>query len=109
MRAHSLIPLLWFLALTPAAANVDPAAAEALAKQSHCFKCHLIDRKKESTSWHDIAAKYRGKPEAEEILMHHVTAGDKVKFDDGHEERHKKVKTDDPAQIRNLVDWILSL
>jgi cytochrome c len=32
-----------------------------------------------------------------------------VKFEDGHEEEHKIVKSTDPKEIKNLVDWILSL
>jgi cytochrome c len=88
---------------------VDPARAESLAKQSNCFKCHMIDRKKESTSWHDIAVKYRGKPESRDKLMYHLTSGEKVKFDDGHSENHKIVKSKDPVEIGNLIDWILSL
>ena len=46
---------------------------------------------------------------APEKLVHHVTSGERVKFADGHEEDHKMVKSRDPAAIRNLVDWILSL
>lgn len=97
------------LALIPTAYAADPVAAEELAKQSNCFKCHLIDRKKESTPWREIAGKYRDKPDAVEKLSHHITSGEKVKFDDGHEEKHKVVKSKDPAEIRNLVEWILSL
>jgi cytochrome c len=102
--------LLFVLSLTPTAHGaVDPAAAERLAKQSNCFKCHMIDQKKESTPWREIAAKYRGKPDAQEKLLHHITSGEKVKFDDGHMENHKIVKSKDPAEIKNLIDWILSL
>ena len=57
----------------------------------------------------DAAAKYKGDPQAQERLVFHVTSGEKVKFSDGHEEEHKKVKTSDANETRNLVDWILSL
>ena len=97
------------LVLASQAQAADVASAEKLAKQSNCFKCHMIDQKKESTSWHDIAVKYRGKPDAEEKLIFHITSGEKVKFDDGHEENHKIVKSKDPVEIKNLVAWILSL
>jgi cytochrome c len=109
MSIRWLPPFLFAAFLAPAAAAVDPEAAEKLAKQSNCFKCHAVDRKKESTPYKEIAGKYRGKPDAVAQLTHHVTSGEKVKFDDGHEENHKVVKTKDPDQIRNLVDWILSL
>jgi len=93
----------------PMAQAVDADAAMTLAKQNNCFKCHAIDKKKEAPAWKDVAAKYKGKPDAESRLIFHVTSGEKVKFEDGHEEEHKVVKTKDQAQIKNLVDWILSL
>ena len=108
MPKHYLAVILLALA-SSAAAAVDPQAAQDLAKQSNCFKCHLVDRKKESTAWREIAAKYRGKPEAEEKLIHHLTSGEKVKFDDGHEEDHPVIKSKSPEDTKNLVQWILSL
>lgn len=87
----------------------DEEAARTLARQNNCFKCHAVDKKKEAPAWRDVAAKYKGKPDAEAKLIHHVTSGEKVKFEDGHEEDHKIIKTTDQAAIKNLVDWILSL
>ena len=84
-------------------------AARTLARQSNCFKCHAVAKKKEGPAWHDVAVKYKGKPEAEARLIKHITTGEKAKFPDGHEEDHAIVKTRDAAQIKNLVDWILSL
>lgn len=90
------------------AAAVDADAALRLARQSNCLKCHAVDKAKEGPSYKDVAAKWRGKPEAHARLVQHITSGEKVKFPDGHEEDHAIVKTKDPAQIDNLVDWILS-
>lgn len=87
----------------------DENAAKLLARQSNCFKCHSVAKKKEGPAWHDVAVKYKGKPEAEAKLIRHITTGEKAKFDDGHEEDHAIVKSKDPAQIKNLIDWILSL
>jgi cytochrome c len=102
--------LLWAACAVALPAHAaDAERAQALAKQSNCFKCHMVDQKKESTPWREIASKYRGKPDAEAKLTHHLTSGEKVKFEDGHEENHKIVKTKDPVEIKNLVDWILSL
>jgi cytochrome c len=92
-------------------AAVDADAAKALAKQNNCFKCHAIDKDKDGPSYHSVAEKYKGKPNAEAKLINHVTSGEKAKFPDGHEEEHKIVKTSppkDPEQIKNLVDWILA-
>jgi cytochrome c len=98
-----------FVLVVPAAqAAVDADAAQRLARQSNCFKCHAVDKKKEGPAYHDVAVKYKGKPEAHGRLVEHITTGEKAKFDDGHEEEHAMVKTKDKAQIDNLVDWILS-
>lgn len=94
----------------PATARAaDEDAAKMLARQSGCFKCHAVSKKKEGPAWHDVAVKYKGKPEAHARLYKHVTSGEKAKFDDGHTEDHAIVKSKDAAQINNLVDWILSL
>jgi cytochrome c len=90
-------------------ADVDAAAAKSLARKSDCFKCHAVDKDKDGPAYHKVAEKYRGKAEAEAKLIHHVTAGEKVKFPDGHEDEHKIVKTENMDEIKNLVDWILSL
>ena len=91
------------------AAAFDPSAAESLAHRSGCNKCHAVEKKKDGPALRDVAAKYRGDAHAEDKLIKHVTSGEMVKFDDGHKEEHKKVKTQDPDQTKNLVDWILSL
>jgi cytochrome c len=98
----------WILAL-PVAAPVDVDAAQSLAVQSRCLKCHAVDVKKVGPAWKDVAAKYLGSPGAEEKLYKHVTTGRQAKFDDGHQESHPIVKTRDPDRINNLVNWILSL
>ena len=87
----------------------DAGTAQSLAQKSGCFKCHGVDKKKDGPALRDAAAKYKGNPDAQQKLVYHVTSGEKVKFDDGHEEEHKKVKSSDPNEIKNLVDWILSL
>ena len=98
----------WILAL-PVAAPVDVAAAQTLARQSRCLKCHAVNFDKEGPAWKGVAAKYLGDPGAEDRLYKHVTTGRKAKFADGHEEDHPIVKTSDPDRINNLVNWILSL
>jgi cytochrome c len=97
------------VAITASAMAADAGAAQALAQKSGCFKCHGVDKKKDGPALRDAAAKYKGDPDAQQRLVYHITSGEKVKFDDGHEEEHKKVKSNDPNEIRALVDWILSL
>ena len=96
-------------ATLPVQAAVDAAAAESLARQNGCLKCHGIDKKKDGPAYRDVAAKYKGKAGAEERLITHITSGEKAKFPDGHEEDHKIIKTKDKGEITNLVQWILSL
>jgi cytochrome c len=96
-------------ALPSIAVAADAAAAQALARQNNCLKCHAIDKNKEATSWTELATKLKGNKDAQAILVKHLTTGPKVKFLDGHEEEHPVIKTKDQAQIQNLVDWILSL
>jgi cytochrome c len=93
---------------SPAWADVDAAAAEALARQNNCFKCHSVEKKKEGPAYKEVAAKYKGKPDAEARVIQHITTGEMAKFPDGHEEEHKIIKTKDPAELKNLAGWILS-
>ena len=95
-----------------ALADVDVDAAKALARQNNCFKCHSVEKEKDGPAWKKVAEKYKGKDDAETRLIEHITTGEKAKFPDGHEEEHKIVQTTPPkdaSQIKNLVDWILSL
>lgn len=98
------------LPATAAAADVD--AAKALARQNNCFKCHAVEKEKDGPAYKAVAEKYRGKDNAQARLIEHLTTGEKAKFPDGHEEEHKIIQTTPPKdmdQIKNLVDWILSL
>ena len=38
---------------------VDATAAQALARQNNCFKCHAVDKKKEGPAWKEVAAKLK--------------------------------------------------
>jgi len=96
------------LAAMPAGAAVDAAAAQALARKSDCLKCHAIDKTKKAPSYQKIAAKWKGKPDAEAKLLDNITKKPKVKLEDGTEEEHKVVDTKDVGEMKNLIAWILS-
>jgi len=87
---------------------LDEEAAKALAKKNDCTKCHAIDKDKKATSYKKIAAKYKGKADAEEKLIKNITTGPKVKLTDGTEEDHKILNTKDAKETKNLVQWILA-
>ncbi len=89
-------------------AAVDDEAAKATGKRNDCFKCHAVDKTKKGPSYQKIAAKFKGKPDAEEKIMKNITTGPKVKLEDGTEEDHKIIDTKDPKELKNLIDWILS-
>jgi cytochrome c len=91
------------------ACAADAASAEKLAKASGCTKCHGAEKGKDGPAYRDVAAKYRDLPDRESKLIHHITSGEKVKFADGHKEDHKKVKSTDEGEIKNLIGWILEL
>ena len=89
------------------AAAQDVGAAEALLKKSGCTKCHSVSAKKVGPSFKDTAAKYKGKPDAEQKLYTHLTTNPKIKVD-GKEEEHDSLKTKNDADVHNVVQWILS-
>ena len=80
------------------AQNVDVSAAEALAKKSGCMKCHSVSAKKDGPSFKETAAKYKGKSDAEAMLVAKVSGG----------KEHPAIKAggDD---VKSLVKWVLSL
>jgi len=90
-----------------APARADDAAVEALMKKSNCFKCHAVDKKKDGPSFKETAGKYKGKPDAEAKLYTHLTTHPMVKVD-GKEEKHDSLKTTDDAEIKAVIQWILS-
>ncbi|HVO90429.1 MAG TPA: c-type cytochrome [Casimicrobiaceae bacterium] len=69
----------------------------ALATSSGCTTCHAVDTKKVGPSYKDIAAKYKGKADAEKTLV------DKLASAKGHPA--VKAKGDD---LTKLVKYILA-
>jgi len=72
-------------------------AQEALAKSSGCLNCHAVDTKKMGPSFKEIAAKYKGKADAESVLVAKLAAG----------KDHPATKAS-PADIAGLVKWVLA-
>lgn len=105
-RTILAIPIVTWLFAFPVMA-LDEGAAEALARKSGCLKCHGIDKKKDGPAFKEVAAKYKGKGDAEQKLFTYLTTSPKVKIDDK-EEEHEQPKTKDPGEIKNLIQWVLS-
>jgi cytochrome c len=92
-----------------AAQAVDADAAKALIKDNECPKCHAVDKEKKGPSYKKIAAKYKGKSDAEAKAIRNMTTGPKVKLDDGTEEDHKVTDTKDPARGPRQAHALASL
>ncbi len=101
------VALLTAALAAPTAPAADAAAALALARKSDCLKCHAIDKKKDGPAYKEVAAKYKGKPDAEQKLYTHLTTNPMVEID-GEKEEHTSLKTKNDADIRNVIQWILS-
>ena len=71
------------------------------------MKCHAVSAKKEGPSFKETAGKYKGQADAEQKLVTHLTTNPKIKVD-GKEEEHESLKTKNDAEVKNVVQWILS-
>lgn len=99
------------LALAPfvvpmSASAADASAAQGLARQNNCMKCHSVDQAKVGPAFKEVAAKYKGNKDAEAALVKHLTTGPKLT---GGEGTHPVIKAKSPDDTKNLVGWILSL
>lgn len=97
-----------FSGLSTAQAAVDADAAQALMKTNKCLTCHAIDKKKVGPSLKEVAMKYKGKADAEDHITKHLTVKNMIEVD-GTKMEHKLLTGSDPAAIKNLAQWILSL
>ena len=73
------------------------SAQEALAKSSGCLNCHAVDTKKMGPAFKDVAAKYKGKADAEATLT--------AKLSEGKGHPAVKASADD---VKSLVKWVLT-
>ncbi len=78
----------------------------ALANKSGCLACHSVDKQIVGPAWKDVAAKYRGQPDAETKLVQKVKNGGAGTWGQVPMPPNTQVKDDD---IKKLVDWILKL
>ena len=108
MRKAVLAATLVLAAHPVAAQSVNEDAAEALAKEGKCFRCHSVEKAKKAPSYKKIALKYKGKGDAEAVLIKHLSGAKSVKVEDGGDEEHEPPPAKTAADLRNLVQWILS-
>lgn len=97
---------------TAPALALDVEAAKGLAEQNNCMQCHGLRKDKDGPAFLTTADKYRGKANAVDEVVKHMTSGKKVKLADGTQEEHKIAKTmppNDAKQLKNLAEYILSI
>ncbi len=91
-----IIVMVALSALALAAAGTA-SAQEALAKSSGCLNCHAVDTKKMGPAFKEVAAKYKGKADAEATLVAKLSEA----------KGHPAVKAS-PDDIKSLVKWVLA-
>ena len=73
------------------------AQADALMKANGCMNCHAVDTKKVGPSFKDIAAKFKGKADAEKALVAQLKDG----------KGHPAIKASE-ADIGTMVKFVLA-
>lgn len=86
-------------------AAVDAAKAKALAQSKNCLACHSVDKKLVGPAYVEIAKKYKGKKDAEDMLIKKVINGGGGVW--GTIPMPPNPVKEDESKI--LVEWILSL
>ncbi len=73
-------------------------ASEEMAQKDGCLACHAIDKKKMGPAYKEVAAKYKGKADAEAMLVTKISTAN----------GHPKVKASED-DVKALVKWILAM
>ena len=74
------------------------SAQQELAQKNGCLTCHAVDTKKMGPAFKDVAAKYKGKADAEGKLVEELTSG----------KGHPAVKAS-ADDVKSLVKWVLAM
>lgn len=74
------------------------SAQEDLAKSSGCLNCHAVDSKKVGPAFKDVAAKYKGKADAQAMLEAKISGA----------KGHPAVKAS-ADDVKSLVKWVLAM
>ena len=77
MKYSLILAALLATAASGSALAADPAAA---AQKAGCMACHAMDKKMVGPAFKDIAAKYKGQPDAVARLMDKVRKGGSGSF-----------------------------
>ena len=105
IAACAAISALFFSATAAHALSDDEV--KSLMKKNNCFKCHAENKAKDGPSYKEIAEKNRDKPDIAAKFYKRVTSLEKVEIK-GKQEDHEPLKTKDDAEIKAIVQWILT-
>jgi cytochrome c len=75
--------------------------------KAKCAACHSIEKRVVGPAWKDVAAKYRGKPDAEKTVISHITSGGSFGWNYGVMPPRGLGANDE--EIAQLAKFILSL
>lgn len=95
-----------------AAASAPPVLAQANAEaafaKAGCVACHAKDRKQVGPSFKDIAARYKGQPDAVATLAAKVRAGGKGVYGPIPMPPHPPERIGD-ADLKAVIEWMLAV
>lgn len=104
--AASAVPASPTVAAAPEVKTVlSDEDGKALLKKNNCFACHAIDKKQVGPGFKDVAAKYRGQPDAEAALIAKVSKGGKGAWGS----MAMPPQSAKPEDIDAMVKYVLSL
>ncbi|MEI7293944.1 c-type cytochrome [Paraburkholderia tropica] len=78
----------------------------ALAQQQNCMSCHSVTRTFMGPALRDVAAKYAGKPDAQNYLAHKIAEGSSGVWGVVPMPANTQLS---PGQAATLASWILTL
>ena len=106
MKRYGMLAAAGLFVAGGANAVLDNQAAEELMKKNGCSACHSIDKKIVGPAYQDVAAKYKGDAGAAAKLEEKVKKGGVGVW--GQIPMPGNAQASD-ADIKNLVEWVLSL
>ncbi|MDE2082807.1 MAG: c-type cytochrome [Burkholderiales bacterium] len=90
--------------LLAASAPSHASSALALAQKEGCLGCHAVATKIVGPAYQDVAAKYRGQPDAVATLVQHIREGGSGRWGDIPMPPQKQLSA---AQAKQLATWVL--
>lgn len=95
-----LLPVLFVAGAATAQAD------QALATKNQCMACHAVDKKLVGPSYRDVAKRYAGNPQAQDLLTRSIKTGGQGKWGAIPMPAQTKLSEED---ARKLATWILEI